>query len=479
MHSHTDMSIPFESSFDSVIHQGITTQVIGNCGWSMAPVNPDRADLLRKDFEIFIPPHLSLEFEWESFGQYLDFLNKKSYSINLIPLIGFGAVRIAHGPGYENRAPTNQELSAMSTSIEEGMQAGAFGMSTGLVYTPQSYADTEEITYLMKSVAKYGGMHFSHIRGEDSKVISALKEFIQITEKSGVNHGQIAHHKVSGKQNWDLSIETLKLIEEANDRGLDITCDQYPFDRGMTSLVSLLPGWVQKGGLEETIERLKESKMNDRIKKEMESNYPENRINNIGWDHIFIAAVKTKKWKPFEGLCISEITKYIEYDNNFRTFSDILIDEEGEVVMHLETMNETDIFRIFLHPKTMVGTDGWAISSKGNMKHGIPHPRFYGSFPRILGYFVRENNLLSIETAIYKMTGQPAQKLGLKDRGILKENALADLVIFDPHKIQNLATYKEAKYPAGIIHVLVNGEFVVKDGQSVNKLPGKLIRRRN
>ncbi len=480
IHSHSDFALPFDPRLESTIRQGITTAVIGNCGDSLAPINEEKLDMFEKLANMFSPAGERIDFTWQTFEEYLSDLVEKRCSTNIVPLVGFGTIRVAGGPGFEDRAPTAEELEQMKTYINEAMQSGAFGMSTGLIYSPQVYAKTEEIIELAKVVAKYGGLYFSHIRGEGATVVKAVKELIEIVEKSGCRGGQIAHHKVSGPPYWGVSKETLRLIEEANTRGLNINCDQYPYNRGMTSLITVLPPWVHIGGIEEILKRLKDPEDQDRIRKDISEGIEgwENWLKDLGGDRIFIATVKTDTWKSVEGKNLAEITTLKDKTDVFNTLFDLLVDEKGEVSILIESMGEDDIRRIMTGRYTMVGTDGWGVSPTGPLGHGKPHPRFYGTYPRILGKYVREEGLLSIENAIRKMTSFPAQKLGLFDRGLLCERMCADIVVFDPTKVKDNATYQNPhQFPTGIYYVCVNGEIVVENGQQTVKLPGRILRR--
>ncbi|MFX0052670.1 MAG: amidohydrolase family protein, partial [Candidatus Hermodarchaeota archaeon] len=321
IHSHSDFAIPFDTRLESTIRQGITTIVTGNCGDSLAPINPDKIDVLTKLFSMFTPPGETLNITWESFKEYLEELERGGCSTNIVPLVGFGTVRIAGGPGFEERSPNEEEFDQMNELTEEAMRAGAFGMSTGLIYSPQVYAKTDEIIQLMKIVTKYGGLYFSHIRNEGSMVVQAVEEFIEIVEKSGCSGGQIAHHKASGPTNWGKSIQTLKLISEANERGLNITCDQYPYNRGMTSLITVLPPWVHIGGVESILERLQNSTDRERIKKDIHEGIEgwENWFKGLGTDKIYIASVKTESWQDITGKSLAEITKIKGKMDDFET----------------------------------------------------------------------------------------------------------------------------------------------------------------
>jgi N-acyl-D-amino-acid deacylase len=299
-------------------------------------------------------------------------------------------------------------------------------------------------------------------------------------QKSGCTGGHIAHHKVAGKSYWEKSSETLRLMQEANARGTSITCDQYPYNRGMTSLITLLPPWVHEGGLEKLIERLKNSDDRIHIKKDVQQGIEgwENWIKDAGFDSIYIASVKTEKWRDMEGKHLSEIARLKEKTDEWETLFDLLIDENGEVSMTVELMDEEDIRRIMTGRYTMIGTDAWGVNPSGILRHGKPHPRYYGTYPRILGKYVREEGVLTLENAIRKMTSFPAQRLGLMDRGLLKEGLWADVVIFNPETVIDKATYLDPhQFPEGILHVLVNGQIVVANGQQTGRLPGKVLRR--
>ncbi|MFW9768246.1 MAG: amidohydrolase family protein [Candidatus Thorarchaeota archaeon] len=480
MHSHSDMSLPFDNRLESTIRQGITTSVIGNCGFSMAPVNEERIDMLRKEFEIFTPPGAEIDISWRSFGEYLDRLEKNRISSNIANLVGFGAIRIAGGPAYDNRPPTSLELEEMKRYTQEALEAGAFGLSTGLIYPPQVYATTEEIIELAKVVAEYRGLYFSHIRGEGETVVKAVQEVIDIVEASGCVGGQIGHHKVAGKKFWGTSIDTLQLIEDANERGLNIRCDQYPYNRSSTSLISLLPPWVHEGGIEKLLERISEPEIQEKIQRDIEEDRGwENLKEEAGWDKVFIASVKTEKWKDIEGLSLKEITKQRGFVSEYVTLFEILIDEKAEVTMTIESMGDEDIERIMKGRYTMVGTDGAGVAPTGILSHGKPHPRHYGTFPRILGHYVRERGVLTLEEAIYKMTGFPAQRLGFQDRGLLKPGYWADIVIFNPETVIDRSTFMNPhQFPIGIDYVIVNGVLVVTDEGQNEKMPGKVLRYR-
>jgi N-acyl-D-amino-acid deacylase len=480
IHSHSDFAIPFDTRLESTIRQGITTIVTGNCGESLAPINPDKIEIFRKLLSMFVPPGETLNITWESFQEYLEELEKGGCSTNIVPLVGFGTIRIAGGPGFEERPPNEEEFDQMKELVDEAMRAGAVGLSSGLIYSPQVYAKTDEIIELTKIVAKYDGLYFSHIRNEGSMVIQAVEELIEIVEKSGcLKGGQIAHHKASGPANWGKSIQTLKLISEANERGLNVSCDQYPYNRGMTSLITVLPPWVHIGGVESILERLQNYKDRERIKKDINEGIEgwENWFKGLGADKIYIASVKTESWQDITGKSLAEITKIKDKRDDFETLFDLILEEKGEVAITIEGMDEKDICRIMSGKYTMIGTDGWGVAPTGPLSHGKPHPRFYGTYPRILGKYVREEGVLTLETAIRKMTSFPAQKLGLNDRGLIWKGMCADIVVFDPSSVIDQATYTNPhQFPIGIKHVLVNGDIVVENEHQTPILSGKVLK---
>ena len=480
MHSHTDYILPFFNSMESFIHQGITTCVVGMCGTSMAPIHPEKKDVFKEILSHFIPLFKDFEFTWCTFTEYLVEMEKIDVPLNVAFCIGYENVRICGGTGFENRQPTSEELEKMKEYVREAMEAGAFGMSTGLIYAPQVYAKTEEIIELANVVAKYNGLYFSHIRGEGGTVIDAVKEFITIVEKSGCRGGQIAHHKASGKPFWGTSEQTLQLIEEANKNGVNVTCDSYPYNRGLSTLMTALPLWAQEGGPEKIMERLQNLDVRENIKKEIMSTDTlegwENWIKINGFDRLYISLAHTEKWKDTRGKSISEITKMKGKANEWETFFELLIDEELGVFITLESMGEEDIKRIMASRYQMVGTDGSGIPNDPRL--GAFHPRFYGTYPRILGKYVREEKVLTLEDAIRKMTSFPAQRLGLQNRGLLKKNMWADMVVFDPETVIDKATYEDPhQFPEGIGCVIVNGEIVVENGVQIERYPGKILKR--
>jgi N-acyl-D-amino-acid deacylase len=357
------------------------------------------------------------------------------------------------------------------------MEAGAFGISTGLIYAPQIFAKIEEIIELAKVVAECNGLYFSHIRSEGKSIIKAIKEAIEIVEKSGCVGGQIAHHKIAGEAFWGGSVQTLKLFEEANERGIQMTYDQYPYNRGMSDLATALPPWAREGNNAIILERIKDPEIQEKIKKDVKDGIAgwENWIKNEGLNNIYISTVGSDKWKDITTFNIPKITEIKGMSDDWETFFTLLVDNKLAVGITIESMGEEDVRRIMKGRYQMVGTDGAGIPA--SFSSGAYHPRFFGTYPRILSKYVREEKILTLEDAIRKMTSFPACKLGLQDRGLIREGNWADIVIFDPLKVKDTATYeKPYQLPEGIPHVIVNGVIVVQNGKKNKKSPGKVLR---
>jgi len=474
-HTHTDGTMFLDPKVESSIRQGITTQVIGNCGCGFAPVNPARKVELESYVRRLLP--VDLDSRWNTYGEYMHEMACCGCSTNIVPLITHGAVRIAV-MGFDNRVPRPEELGSMKHLVSEGMEAGAFGFSTGLIYPPCIYAETPELIELGKTVADHNGIFSIHIRGEGTTLIPAINEALEISRKTGVRL-HISHHKAAGRLNWGKTKKTLKMIEDERDDEVEVTFDQYPYIAGATVLSTLLPPWTHEGGLNRLLERLKDPDTRKKIKEEMQKQGEcwENMVHSNRWDSIYISVLKTEKNKRFEGKNIPEIKDMRGDADEFKTLFDLLLEEDGEVRMIVFSQDEAEMRQVMRHPLHMVGSDGRSVAPYGLLSIGKPHPRFYGTFPRFLGKYVREEKLLSLENAIRSITSYPAQTFKIKSKGLLRESMDADIVIFDPDTIIDRSTYSDPhKFPLGIDFVLVNGEIVVEKGEHTGALPGKTLK---
>jgi len=472
MHSHSDLMLLINPKAESKIRQGITTEVVGNCGGSAAPLN----DLLKEEMRKTMPllKEAKLKLDWSTMREYLTRLDKKGVALNVVSLVGHENVRVC-AMGFDNRPPNRSELQKMKKTLAQAIEDGAFGMSTGLIYPPGCYAKTDELIELSKVVAKYGGIYSSHIRGEGDELFNSVKEAIEIGEKARLPV-EISHHKAGGKANWGKVKKSLKMIDEARKRKVDVTCDVYPYVAASFGLSAMLPPWVHEGGSMELLKRLKDPKIRERLKKEMSEGVPgwSSPLKAAGWDATMIA--RCEKNPRYEGKTIAEIVKTESVDPFEFTF-DLLIKENTAVGVVRFAMCEDDVERVLQHPVSMIGSDASAIAPYGVLGKGKPHPRSYGTFPRVLGKYVREEGILTLENAVRKMTSLPAQKLGLRDRGLIREGMYADLTIFDPAKVIDKASYTEPhQYPEGIQYVVVNGKIVIDKKEHTGTLAGKALR---
>ena len=479
VHSHSDFSLIFDPRAESTIRQGITTLVVGQCGMSLAPIDRKFEKLLRRYAAPFVPDS-DIKLPWTTFKQYLAKMQRLRSTSNAAHLVGHGTVRIA-AMGFADREPNRRELEDMKAMVAEAMKAGAVGMSTGLIYPPGVFSKTKELIELTREVAKSGGTYFSHIRGEGLTLIKAVKEAVEIGERAGTPV-HISHHKAAGRRVWGKLKETLKLMEEARKRGVDVTYDQYPYVAGMTSLATMLPPWVHEGGMDRLLERIRDDETWSEIRKEMEAGTPEreNMLDEAGWERIVVSSVKSRALKQVEGKNLAEISKLLGKLDEFTALRDLLLEDRGGATMIMFSMDEGDVEYAMMGRYHMVGTDAWSVSPTGPLSSGKPHPRFYGTYPRVLGQYVRGRHILELEDAVRRMTSLPAQRVGLKNRGILKEGFFADVVLFDAEKVIDKATFEQpAQFPEGIDTVIVNGQIVVDSGELTKTRPGKLLLRKN
>ena len=468
MHSHSDLVLLVNPKAESKIRQGITTEVIGNCGRSAAPLSDVMKEEMKKTTRLI--EEAELQLDWSTMKGYLNRLDRQGVAVNVVPLVGHANIRVST-MGFSDRAPTKTELEEMKKALAQAMEDGAFGMSTGLIYPPSCYAKTDELVELSRVVASYGGIYTSHIRGEGESLLESVKEAIEIGEKARLPV-EISHHKAGGKPNWGKVRESLKAIDDARGRGVDVTCDVYPYLAASIGLSAMLPPWAHEGGTEKLAERLRDAKARDRIRQEMTEESPgrSTPLKAVGWDATQIA--QCKNHPDLEGRTISEIAQTRNMDP-FALVFDLLTEDAGISVVRF-AMCEDDVRTVLRHPVSMIGTDGSAVAPYGVLGKGKPHPRSYGSFPRVLGEYVREERILTLEDAIRKMTSLPAQKLGWRDRGIIREGMYADITIFDPETVNDRATYQNPhQYPDGIEYVIVNGKIAVEKGEHTGALAGK------
>jgi len=464
IHSHSDVPLLVDPRGESKVYQGITVEVVGNCGNSAAPMNNDVKAHKEKYGRGNVPD--DFEFDWVSMKDYFDRVDRQGVSFNVATWVGHGTVR-QNVMGYDDREPTDVELRKMKKLVDDSMGDGAYGMSTGLIYPPSVYGKTPEIIELAKVSAKHGGLYASHIRGEENtSLISAVKEAIEIGEKAELPV-QIAHFKASGKKAWGMVKQSLALVEEARARGVDVTYDQYPYIASSTGLAAIIPHWAHEGGPEKMMERLRDPELRKRMAREQ-------RMER-DWDGVLVVFAKNNP--QYNGKTIAEIAKE-QGKKPHDAACDLLLAENTQVPSVMFGMNEEDVKYVMRSPIGMVGSDGSAISPNGILGVGKPHPRYYGTFPRVLGKYAREEKVITMEEAVRKMTSAPAQRLGLKDRGLLREGYKADIVVFNPETVKDEATFADPhRFPTGMPYVVCNGVFTIDKGKHTGKLPGRTLRR--
>ena len=471
-HSHSDEQLLVNPLAESKIRQGVTTEVIGNCGNSPAPFNRHTREEAKK-----LAGELGkkIDWDWLTFSQFLGKLQRNGIALNVAPLVGNAQIRTMV-MGFDARKPTPSELSKMKALTAQCMEEGAFGLSTGLIYSPSCYAKTGEIIELCKVVAKYGGIYASHIRGEGDPLISSVREAIRIGREAAIPV-QIAHHKAAGKRNWGKITRTLAMIQQARDQGIDVTVDVYPYTAGATGLDAGIPSWAHEGGTEKMLARLKDPKTRARIRREIKKGIPgwENLVGTAGPENIQITF--SERHRNYQGKRISELAKAQRKDPLEFIF-DLLIEEKSTVGIVLFMINENDMRKVIASEFSVIGSDAGAQAPYGVLGKAKPHPRSYGTFVRVLGKYARDEGLISLPVAIRKMTSLPARKIGLWDRGLVRVGNWADLTIFDEDTVADKATYTNPhQYPEGIKYVIVNGKVVI-EGKRHNKiLPGKVLRR--
>ncbi len=470
IHSHSDFTLLVNPRAESKVRQGVTTEIIGNCGSSAAPILGQLRDEMSRVAERY-----GIKIDWTYMGEYLRKLEENGIAVNVATYVGFANIRVAV-MGYENREPNKEELEEMKSLAARSMDEGAIGLSTGLRYDPQSYAKTSEIIEIAKVVAEKGGIYASHIRDEGDRglLLEAIKEAIEIGEKANIPV-QISHLKILAKPLWDKCDEMLRIIEEARERGIDVTADQYPYNASGTSLLAWIPKWAHEGGREKLLERLENKEMRAKIKEELV------RVMELrgGPERALISRFEADP--ALEGLTVKQVADKWKTspDEAAMRLVEIAVKRESSLGIINFNQSEENIVKIMKKPWVMISTDGYALAPYGILSKGVPHPRSYGTYPRVLSKYVRKEKILTLEEAIRKMTSLPASKLRFFDRGIIRPGFWADIVIFDPKKVVDKADYMNPKqYPEGIKYVIVNGVIVIREGEHTGELPGKVLRRK-
>jgi N-acyl-D-amino-acid deacylase len=467
--THSDFVLPINPKAESKVRQGVTTEIIGHCGFSVAPVLAGKTKLLADYLSGGAP---WLLFREMSFAEYLDTF--PAVAVNTGMLVGHNTLRLMV-MGLEDRAPAEAELDQMVALLEDGLRAGALGMSSGLFTPPGSFAHPDEMLAFGTVLKRHNAAYFTHIRDESNKVMESVEEAIDVARACGV-HVEIVHLKCSGVDNWGKAAKILERIAAARADGCDIDCDAYPYAAGANPLKNLLPAWVQVGGNEAMLARLALPETRARIRAEI----ADHGLNNWGripsWEAVQISI--SPRRPETAGRTVAALAAAQGCDP-IDQICDHLIADNGATRVLIASISEDDIRTIVRSPTALVGSDGNCVATYGIVSQGLPHPRFYGTFPRVIARYVRDERLIMLEQAIYKMTGGPAKALKLRDRGLLREGYRADIAIFDPLDFRDQATYADPhRYPSGTrTSVIVNGNIVVGNAMHTGATPGIVLRR--
>ena len=469
IHTHCDFTLQRHPRADAMVRQGVTTVVAGNCGHSTFPLGTgERRDLLQRYSAFFGD---ALDWSWSDAAGFIQMLSGLPLAVNVALLVGHGTARVA-AMGFENRAPTRQELQQMRAAVADAMRAGVFGLSSGLIYPPGSFAATDEIVALARETARGGGFYATHLRNEGPALLEAVSEAIEVAQRARLPL-QVSHHKVLGRRNWGLTRASLELIDTARRSGADITLDQYPYQASSTTLTVLLPTWAVEGGIEQMHARLANQAQRSRIREEILNGPADGGPKrDFEPDTIMIASVPSGN-RELIGHSLAEVAA----DRGTPPADlllDLLAEHGGSVEVVIFAIGEDDIQRVMTHPQVAVASDGWTLHPDAG---GCPHPRSYGTFARVLGHYVRENGTLSLPAAVRKMTSLPARRLGLADRGVITPGAVADLAVFDPATVVDRATFTEPhQFCAGVEHVFVNGVQVIHAAADTGRPAGQVLR---
>jgi N-acyl-D-amino-acid deacylase len=466
-HTHSDYTLLVDGTAQSKIRQGVTTEILGE-SLSAGPIQ-GRA---KRDSQYGVTA------DWRTLGEYFERLEKSGISLNVASFVGATQVRTCV-LGEDSREPTPEEMERMRQLVKDAMEDGALGLSSALLVPPNTYHTTDQLAQLASVVRPYGGIYFTHIRSEGEGIEEAIAEAITIGEKAGVPV-EIIHLKVADQRLWGKMPDICNLIEQARTRGLKVTANLYPYTAGQNDLNALIPPWAMEGGLSRAVERMGDPRLRARMKRDIYAGVPgwfNHYLAMGGWENCRIASVRTESARKFEGQTVAQAAALAGKEPAELVF-DLLTEEGGSVPAVYFLMDEGDLRYAMARSWVSFGSDGSAVRPDGPLGRGKPHPRWYGTFPRILGKYVREEGVLALEQAIWKMTGANAEKLGIKDRGLIREGYRADLTVFDADSVTDKASFDHPhQYPEGIVHVIVNGIVVLRDSEHTGAKPGRVLRK--
>jgi N-acyl-D-amino-acid deacylase len=473
IHSHSEFQLLANPLAESKIRQGVTTELVGNCGSSPAPAIGVAKQELEGYAEI-----ADVRLDWVTMDEYLLRISNLRTSVNVATLVGATTLRQCVIGNSDTRAEED-ELARMNRLLADAILQGGIGLSSGLIYVPACFASTEELVSLASTSASLGGFYASHIRGEGRTLVKAVQEAIRIGREAH-SRVEISHHKACGKPSWGAVDRTIRIIEEAREQGVDVSFDVYPYSASCTYLDTLLQPWAREGSKEEILERIRNPKTRERIIHEFvtPTESMEDIVTDTGWENINVMGLSSDVFRRFDNKTIAQIAEAIGKDPSETTL-DILVEENLRATAVFHEMNEDDVIRVISHPLAAIGSDGEAEAPYGPSGKHATHPRAYGTFPRALRRYVLDKKFVPLEEMIRRMTSWPAQRIGLQDRGALASGMAADVVVFDPEKIRDLATYEDShRYPEGIVYVIVNGAVTIDHGEHTRERAGQVLRHK-
>jgi len=471
MHAHSDYTLLVDGDAESKVRQGVTTEILGEHRSAAPQVGPARAELVRS------LEGVPLEPDWTTLGEYFSRLEASGISVNVASYVGTGQVRMAV-TGAEDREPSEVELSEMESLVEEAMRDGALGVSSALSYVPNTFMSSEEIVRLARVAARHGGIYATHLRRQDVEIEAGIREAIEIGRRAGIPV-HIFHFKVKHPEMWGRFSSYTTLVDEARAEGVNVTADLYPYIAGVTGLAASLPPRFLEGGTEAMLERIRDPAVREEIRRDIARGLPgwENEVAEAGgWDRMVVSAVRSPENQEYEGLSLARVAELMGEDP-VDAMCELLLSEGGNVRMIQHAAAEEDLEHAITLPWTAIGSDGIAMSPDGFPWLGKPHPRYYGTYSRVLDRYVGEKGLLSFSDAIRKMTSLPAQILGVRDRGLLRPGMRADIVVLDADGVEDRATFENPQvYPLGIEYVFVDGVAVLSRGTHTGARPGRVLR---
>ncbi|MBW2057892.1 MAG: D-aminoacylase [Deltaproteobacteria bacterium] len=465
IHSHSDLAVLDNDKASPKLMQGVTTEIVGNCGLSVVPVSPENRKEWAAQYE-GVWGKLGRGWNWVSLGEYLEILQQRGLQVNLGSQVGFGAIRLA-ALGWQSRPASSQEIRHMEELTRRASREGSFGLSFGLVYAPACYAARRELKSVSRAAAQEDMLLNFHIRSEGETLLESIQEAIEIASFSGARL-HISHLKAFGRENWNKTDRLLELIREC---GLDITFDVYPYSVGSTTLNAALPPWVLEGGTEMMLRRLGSKEIRDRIREDIHHGIEgwENYLRATGAGGLMVTNLRSPGFRDFDSRFLADIMKETRRDE-VDTLCDIILAEGGRASMLMHAMSEESVTRILADQRSMLGTDG--------LYGGMPHPRLYGTYPTFFRKYILEKRIMPLEEGVRKATGYPASRFGIKGKGLIKEGYDADILIIDMGRFDSPAGFGDSmRYAEGVEYVLVNGRVVVENGEYNNRLAGRVLRR--